>query len=224
MTTDSDPTPAHSVRLRGMRRVIANQMARSHSEIPGVHIVDEIDVSDHVLSCLLSVTVAAISKVIKNHRHLNAHFDGKELTTFDYCNIGVAVDTVDGLVVPVIRSTDEKSVIQIAHEIDELARRARDKSLSAADMKGATVTVTSPGKRGGIIATPLINPPQTAIIGLHRAVERPVVRDGSIEIRTIANVTTTFDHRVIDGAEAGDFSVELVRTIEQSASSYPLAQ
>lgn len=216
LTVMSEQHGPSSVRLQGMRRAIAHQMAKSHAEIPGVHIIDEADVSAIALSRILSVTVMAVSRTILKFNRLNAHFDGKMLTTFDYCNVGIAVDTEDGLVVPVIRSADTKSLGQIADEIDDLASRARKKTLSPADMKDATITVTSPGKRGGLVATPLINPPQTAIVGLHRATQRPVVRDDSIEIRTTANVTTTFDHRVIDGAEAGDFTIELVQRIEDS--------
>nr|WP_157688986.1 2-oxo acid dehydrogenase subunit E2 [Brevibacterium siliguriense] len=214
LTVKSEQHGHSSVRLQGMRRAIANQMAKSHAEIPGVHIIDEVDVSGLPLSRLLPVIVTATSCIIRKYSHLNAHFDGEELTTFDYCNVGIAVDTDDGLVVPVIRSANEKSVVEIAQDIDDLALRAREKALTPTDMKNATITVTSPGKRGGIIATPLINPPQTAIIGVHRAFERPTVHEGSIQVRKIANVTTTFDHRVIDGAEAGDFTIELVHQIE----------
>lgn len=217
MSIDLETGQTSRSTLSGVRKMIASRMSRSHAEIPAVHIVDEIDVTDLPLSRLLATVVVAVSRTVLSHKELNAHFDGRELTTFENCNVGIAVDTDNGLLVPVLRRADQKSVDDISAEIEDLAARARTNSLSTVEMQGATITVTSPGKRSGLWATPLINPPQTAIIGIYRATERPVVIDRGVVVRAVANLSVTFDHRVIDGAEGGDFTTELVSAVEHMA-------
>ncbi|TYB44988.1 2-oxo acid dehydrogenase subunit E2 [Actinomadura chibensis] len=201
--------------ITGVRRMIADRMALSHRTIPGVHVVEEMDVTDVPLNRILAVTVAAVARAVADHPLFNAHVEEAHLTVFDRCDVGVAVDTERGLMVPVVREPAAKSVEEIAAEVTALARRARSGRLDRRDLTDPTITVTSPGRRGGVLATPLVNPPQTAIVGVHRAVDRPVVRGGAITIRTIANLTVTFDHRVIDGAEAGEFAIALARRIER---------
>lgn len=202
-------------RLTGIRRLSARNLARSHAEIPGVHIVEECDLTGVDLRRLVGVVLAAMGRVARDHPRFNAHFDGEELTMFERCDVAVAVDTERGLLVPAVRDCGAKSVDEIVAEVAELAGRARGGGLSADEMRGSTVTFTSPGRRGGVLATPMINPPQTAIVGIYRAVERAVVRDGEIAVRSIANLTVTFDHRVVDGASAGDYTVALAAGIER---------
>ena len=124
------------------------------------------------------------------------------------------MDTPAGLVVPVVRVADQKSLRQIASEIDSLATSAREQTLGAADLRDATFTVTSPGKFGGLMATPIVMHPQSAILGVHRASERPVVRDGQIVIRTMLNLSITFDHRILDGMTASKFVLEVAGLLE----------
>lgn len=203
--------------ITGVRRMIADRMALSHRSIPGVHVVEEMDVTGIPLNRILAVTVAAVARTVADHPLFNAHVEDSHVVVFDRCDVGVAVDTERGLMVPVVRDPAAKSAEEIAAEVTALARRARSGRLDRRDLVDATITVTSPGKRGGVLATPLIDPPQTAIVGVHRAVDRAVVRDGAIVIRTIADLTVTFDHRVIDGAEAGEFAIALAHRIERGA-------
>ena len=217
----TEPTSQSSRRqqLTGIRRMIADRMAYSHREIPGVHVVEEMDLTHVSLQDIVAVAAAAVARTISAHPMFNAHVENEQVVLFDRCDLGIAVDTDRGLMVPVVRDCGNKDVDTIRGEVAELAGRARAGRLTQRDVSGATVTLTSPGKRGGVLATPLINPPQTAIIGVHRAVPRVVVRNGAMVTRTIANLTVTFDHRVIDGAEAGDFALTLARTIGQGQGS-----
>jgi pyruvate/2-oxoglutarate dehydrogenase complex dihydrolipoamide acyltransferase (E2) component len=211
------PTPqsAHSRPVTGIRRLIAERMALSHREIPGVHVVEEMDLTDGPLGAIVAVGAAAIGRVVSQCPLFNAHLEGDEITCFDRCDVGVAVDTERGLMVPVLRDCGNRSVEDLQAEIASLAEKARAGRLTRGDVSGATITLTSPGKRGGVLATPLINPPQTAIVGIHRAVPRLVLHEGSPTSRLIANLTVTFDHRIIDGALAGDFTLDLARQVER---------
>lgn len=218
VTAEATPQSSHRQVLTGVRRMIAQRMALSHREIPGVHVVEEMDLTQVPLQQVVAVAAAAIGRAVAAHPLLNAHVEGEEVVLYDRCDLGIAVDTERGLMVPVVRDCGGKEVDEIAEEVAELAAKARAGRLTQRDVSGATITLTSPGKRGGVLATPLISPPQTAIVGIHRAVPRVTVRDGAIVTRTIANLTVTFDHRVIDGAEAGDFALALARAIEQGAT------
>ncbi|MGD9959307.1 2-oxo acid dehydrogenase subunit E2 [Nocardioides sp.] len=212
------------IKIRGVRQVIAQQMARSHAEIPGVHVVEEVDVTGVSLSAIVAVTAASIASLVESYAYFNAHVVGDEVLCFRACNVAIAVDTPRGLMVPVIHDCQNLEVEEIQAEIGRLADLARAGRLTGRDVTGATVTLTSPGRRGGILATPLINPPQTTIIGIHRAVARVVpADDGALAIRSIANLTVTFDHRVIDGALAGDYAIELGQRITGHGAAAPPA-
>jgi len=217
--TDMSTTTApgeRRIKISGIRKIISDRMVLSHTQIPGVHVVEECDVTEVELSRIVAITCSSIGQLSATYPYFNAHVVDSEIVCFDECNVAIAVDTPRGLMVPVIRNVGNRKVDDIQEEIRRLAALARDGKLTPADMTGATVTLTSPGKRGGVLATPLISHPQTAIIGVHRAVQRPVVRDGAVVVRTLSNVTVTFDHRVIDGATAGDYTLELCRLIESS--------
>jgi pyruvate dehydrogenase E2 component (dihydrolipoamide acetyltransferase) len=202
------------VPISGIRKVIADRMALSHADIPGVHVVEECDVTNLVLGKVVAVAAAAMGSMVARHPYFNAHVVGSEIICYERCDVAVAVDTPQGLMVPVLRDVANRDVEDLHADVQRLAELARVGRLRPQDMAGATTTLTSPGKRGGVLATPLIAHPQTLIVGVHRATKRAVVIDDEVVVRRIANVTITFDHRVIDGAAAGDYALELCRLIE----------
>jgi len=203
--------------LTGIRKAIAERMAWSHAQIPGVHVVEECDVTRLDMRLLLAHVCRAVAELAPAHPLFNAHVVDDEILAFDDVAVGFAVDTSRGLVVPVLRDPLAHSPDELTARIAELAERARAGRIAARDISGATVTVTSPGKSGGVLATPLINPPQTAIIGVHRATDRVVALAGGVAVRRMLNLTVTFDHRVIDGAEAGRYARELRAVLEREA-------
>ncbi|GAA1538554.1 2-oxo acid dehydrogenase subunit E2 [Nocardioides humi] len=203
--------------LTGIRKAIAERMAQSHAQIPGVHVVEECDVTRVDLRLLLAHVCRAVAELASAHPLFNAHVVGDEILAYDDVAVGFAVDTPRGLVVPVLRDPLAHSPEELTTQIAGLAERARAGRIAARDISGATVTVTSPGRSGGILATPLINPPQTAIIGVHRATERVVAVAGAVAVRRMLNLTVTFDHRVIDGAEAGRYARGLRAVLEREA-------
>jgi pyruvate dehydrogenase E2 component (dihydrolipoamide acetyltransferase) len=164
----------------------------------------------------LPFIVKAVVQGLKDHPAMNASLDeaAGEIVFHDRYDIGVAVDTPAGLVVPVVKDADKKRLRDVAADIDRMAAAARDGSLSAEDLRGGTFTVTSPGPFGGLMATPLVLHPQSAILGVHRAAERPVVRDGQIVVRRMMNLSVTFDHRILDGMTAARFALDLVKLLE----------
>lgn len=219
--------------LRGVRRVIAERMAQAHRLIPPVTHVEECDVTeldatkqmanerdpDGPRLTYLPFIVKAVVNALKQYPALNSSLDedAGEIVFHDDYNIGVAVDTPAGLTVPVIKNADAKRLRDIAAEIESFAAAAREGNLQVEDLRGGTFTVTSPGAFGGLMATPIIFHPQAAILGVHRATERPVVRDGQIVIRKMMNLSITFDHRVLDGMTAARFALDVVRLLEHPA-------
>jgi pyruvate dehydrogenase E2 component (dihydrolipoamide acetyltransferase) len=216
--------------LRGVRRTIAERMSQSHATIPSVTHVEECDVTEldatrrlsserdpsSVRLTYLPFIVKAVVAGLRDHPGLNASLDedAGEIVFHRHYDIGIAVDTQEGLVVPVMRGADRKSLRDIARELEDLARRARAHELSAEELRGGTFTITSPGSFGGVMATPLILHPQSAILGVHRATDRPVAREGQILIRRIMNLSITFDHRILDGMTAARFATDVVRLLE----------
>jgi pyruvate/2-oxoglutarate dehydrogenase complex dihydrolipoamide acyltransferase (E2) component len=216
--------------FRGVRRKIAERMSEAHRLIPPVTHVEECDVTELDATrglandrnpelprlTFLPFIVKAVVQGLKDHPALNASLDeaAGEIVFHDRYDIGVAVDTPAGLVVPVVKDADKKRLREVANEIDRLAKGARDGSLSADDLRGGTFTVTSPGPFGGLMATPLVFHPQSAILGVHRATERPVVKDGQIVVRKMMNLSVTFDHRILDGMTAAKFALDLVKLLE----------
>ncbi len=156
---------------------------------------------------------------LKAYPVLNSSLDEEksEVVFHDRFDIGIAVETPQGLMVPVVRDADAKSLRAIATDIDRLALGAREGTLKADDLRGSTFTVSSPGRFGGVMATPIVFHPQAAILGVHRAAERPVVRDGQIVIRLMMNVSITFDHRILDGMTAAKFILDVVKLLEHPA-------
>jgi len=163
----------------------------------------------------LPFIVKATVDALKAHPGLNASVDGDSIIYHPTVNVGIAVAVEQGLVVPVIRNAEEKNVLGIATAIRDLAERARTKRLRVDDVQGGTFTVTNPGVFGSLFGTPIIHQPQVAILAVGAVEKRPVVRDDAIAIRTMAYFALTFDHRVIDGADADHFMSQVKRSLQE---------
>ena len=206
--------------LRGVRRQIAEHLSRSHREVPAVTVVEECDFTAlsktrgerSYLPYVLSAAVAGL----KDYPELNATLAGKEIVYWERYDIGLAVQTDEGLVVPVLRAADEKSLDELASEAARLADGARAGTLPAEELRGSTFTVTSAGRLGGLFATPLVNHPEVGILGLHRIASRAAVVDGQIAVREIGWLSCTFDHRVVDGARASEFLLGVIERLQSS--------
>jgi pyruvate/2-oxoglutarate dehydrogenase complex dihydrolipoamide acyltransferase (E2) component len=210
------PTPTEGRRepLRGLRRVIAEHMARAHAEVPAVTWVEECDFENVPLELLPATVVKACAESLAEFAELNARYDEDAIVFLDRYDLGVAVQTDAGLVVVVVRGVDSKTVEEIDAEIRRLADRARAGSLSPDDVRGSTFTVTSAGKLAGLFQTPIVNHPEVAILSIGRIGPRPVVRDGEVVVRRMGTVAVSFDHRVVDGARAAEFGLDVIRRIE----------
>ncbi len=212
------PLEGQRVPVRGIRRAIVEQVERTHREIPAVTFVEECDFTGVDLDLLVATSLQAAAGALEDFPELNARIDDDEIVLLDRYDLGVAVDTEAGLVVPVVRGCDRLSIAEIDAEIRRLAAGARAGTLQPDELRDSTFTVTSAGRLGGLFVTPLINHPEVAILGLHRIGPRAVVRDGEIVVRQMGNVTVTFDHRVVDGARAGAFCVDVIRRLEAQPS------
>ena len=200
--------------LRGVRRQIAEHLSRAHREIPAVTYVEECDFSSVDLAMLLPLVLRATAHALREFPELNARLEGDEIVYLDRYDLGIAVQTEQGLLVPVVRNCDSRSVEELRDDVDTLAERARAGTLEPAELRGSTFTVTSAGKLAGLLVTPLINAPEVGILGVHRIGPRPVVRDGDVVVRPIGNVSVTFDHRVVDGARAAAFALAVIGRLE----------
>jgi pyruvate/2-oxoglutarate dehydrogenase complex dihydrolipoamide acyltransferase (E2) component len=202
------------VPIRGIRRAIVEQVSRAHHEIPAVTFVEECDFTDVDLTRLVPLAIHASAGALGERPELNARLDGEQIVFHERVDVGVAVQTDEGLVVPVVRGCERLSVDEIAGEVERLAEAARTGTLAAEELRGSTFTVTSAGKLGGLLVTPLVNHPEVAILGLHRIAERPIVRDGEIVVRQMGNVSLTFDHRVVDGVVAAAFCLDVIDRLQ----------
>ena len=179
--------------------------------------IDRVDVDD-ALRELVPLTLHATARALVEHPGLNARVERDDIVLYDRIDIGIAVQTDAGLVVPVVRACERLSVEEIAREATRLADGARAGTLAAEELRDSTFTVTSAGKLGGLFVTPLINHPEVAILGLHRIAERPVVRDGEIVVRPVGNVSVSFDHRVVDGVRAAAFCLDVIDRLQSAGS------
>ncbi len=220
--------------FRGIRRKIAEHMVISEQTAVHVTHMDEVDVTDlvriremekaeaekkGVKLTYLSFIVRACVAALREFPQVNSSLDEEkaELLLKKYYNIGIAVDTDDGLMVPVIKNADRKPVLEIARAITELADKARKRTITLDEMRGGSFTITNIGSAGGTYATPIINYPEVAILGVMKMADKAVVRNGQIEIRKIMNLVLSFDHRVIDGAMAAKFVNTVKRHLEDPA-------
>jgi 2-oxoglutarate dehydrogenase E2 component (dihydrolipoamide succinyltransferase) len=163
----------------------------------------------------MSFFTKAVCEALKTFQAVNAQIDGEEIIYHDYCDIGIAVSAPKGLMVPVVRNAETLSMDQIEKQIAELATKARDGKISIEEMTGGTFTITNGGVFGSMLSTPIINPPQSAILGMHNIVERPVAINGKVEIRPIMYVALSYDHRIIDGRESVSFLVKVKQMLEE---------
>jgi pyruvate dehydrogenase E2 component (dihydrolipoamide acetyltransferase) len=206
--------------LRGVRRQIAEHLTRSHREVPSVTVVEECDFTALSQSrgerSYLPYVLQAVVVGLKAFPELNATLAGSEIVYWERYDIGLAVQTEQGLVVPVLRGADEKSLDELATEAARLAEGARAGNLPAEELRGSTFTVTSAGRLGGLFATPLVNYPEVGILGLHRIGSRPAVVEGEVVAREIGWLSCTFDHRVVDGARASEFLLAVIERLESA--------
>jgi pyruvate dehydrogenase E2 component (dihydrolipoamide acetyltransferase) len=158
-----------------------------------------------------------VTEALREYPELNARVEDGELVLLDRYDIGVAVQTEQGLVVPVVQGCDQLSLDELDAEVRRLADAAHAGTLKPEELRGGTFTVTSAGKAAGLFVTPLINHPEVAILGVHRIDERPVARAGEVVVRPMGNISVTFDHRVVDGKRAAEFGLAVVARLEKSA-------
>ena len=220
--------------LRGVRRATAKRMRQSVSTAAHVTHFDEADVSElaktreaiksqasekGIKMTYLPFIVKAVLAAIKMHPLLNATLadEDEEIMVKKYYNFGIAVDVPDGLIVPVVKAVDQKSLFEIAEEIQNLAEAARNRSVDLADLKGGTFSITNVGMIGGEAATPIINYPEVAILATMKIKDRVRAKDGQAQVKKILPLCLSFDHRVIDGAEAARFMNDLIARLEDPA-------
>ncbi len=219
------------VPLRGIRRTIAERMVKSVHTAAHVTHVDEADMTDLVMLremqkgtaekrgvklTFLPFLIKAIVPALKEFPYMNSSLDDTSgsIILKKYYNIGIAVDTEQGLVVSVVKDADRKDVFELAVDIENLAEKARNGTLSLDEVHGSTMTITNVGAIGGLFATPIINLPEVAILGLHKIAKRPVVKEGRVEVRDMAYLSLSFDHRVVDGAYAARFATRIIQGLQ----------
>ena len=228
--------PSIRTKMSPLRRTIAQRMTESWTTIPHVTQFDDADITDVMelrkrhgkayekAGARLTVTSFAMQAAVSALRKFPAFktsvdYTALEIVTRDYYHIGVAVDTEAGLIAPVIRDVDRKSLLELSKELDDLAERTRERKLSMDEMQGATFTISNLGSIGGSYFTPIVNSPQVAVLGIGRGVERPMVRNKKIAPRLILPLALSYDHRVIDGADGARFLHEIVRYLENFPES-----
>ncbi len=214
-----------------LRQVIARRMWENWNAIPHVTQFDNADFTrlnelrkkyasayeqKGAKLTFMPFVLKALVETLKKHPIFNSSLDevANEIVIKEYFHIGIAVDTEQGLIVPVIRDVDKKSMLELVKEVEQLAQKARDRKVTAEELKGGTFTISNQGALGGAHFTPIVNKPEVAILGLGRGALKPVVRDGKVEVRLMTPLGLSFDHRVIDGGEAARFIVDLVKAME----------
>jgi len=214
-----------------LRQVIARRMWENWNAIPHVTQFDDADFTrlnelrkqyaaayeaKGAKLTLTPLVMKAVAAMLKKHPMFNSSLDpaANEIVLKDYIHLGIAVDTEAGLMVPVLRDVDQKSVLELAKEVEQLAQKARDRKISAEELKGGTFTISNQGAIGGDHFTPIINKPEVAILGLGRGAMKPVVRDGKVEARMMTPLGLSYDHRVLDGGAAARFMVDLVKELQ----------
>jgi pyruvate dehydrogenase E2 component (dihydrolipoamide acetyltransferase) len=212
------PGEGRREKVRGVRRAIVDHLTKAHREVPAVTFVEECDFTGVDVRSIVPLTLKAVAESLREYPELNARLEGDEIVYLDRYDFGVAVQTPEGLLVPVIRDCNERSIEELDAELRRLAESARAGTLKPEELRNSTFTVTSAGKLGGLLVTPLVNYPEVAILGIHRIAERPVVRDGEIVVRSIGNVSLTFDHRVVDGARAAAFCLDVIDRLQRPAA------
>ena len=220
------------VPLKGIRRTTAKRMIESQTKAANVTAMDAADVTElvalreaqkkvaqetrNVKLTYMPFIVKAVVEALKAHPYLNSSLDeeAQEIILKKYYNIGIAVATEDGLIVPVIKGADQKSIFELAEEVQRLAGLASSRKIDLADLKGGTFTITNYGVFGGTYGTPIINYPEVAILGTGKIEDAPMAKDGEVMVRKKLALSLSFDHRVLDGAEAARFMNDIIRHLE----------
>lgn len=223
--------PEERVPFSGIRRRTAEKMVQSHQIIPSVTHVDEADVTalvalreslkpeaakKGVKLTYLAFVMKAVEKALRRYPGFNASLDeaAGEIVLKKHYNIGIAIDTPQGLYSPIVKEADKKDVWQLASVIEKLAAKTHDNKLEVADLQGGTFTITNIGPIGGLLATPIIIHPESAILAVMKIRKTPVVKDGQVVVRDMMNLCLSFDHRLADGAEAARFTTMVVQSLE----------
>jgi len=226
-----------AIKVIGMRRKIAEAMQRSKQRIPHFAYVEEVDMTDleslrkHINSehgiargklTVLPFLVRALANSIVKFPQINVTFDDEAGIAYRHAalHVGIATQTPNGLVVPVVRNAEALDLWQASNEIKRLANAARDGKAKREELSGSTITITSLGALGGIVTTPVINAPEVAILGVNKMVERPMVRQGQIVIRQMMNLSSCFDHRMVDGFDAAEFIQHIRAQLENPATLF----
>ena len=221
-------------RIRGVRRRIAERLTATWTEVPHITYVDAVDVTElerlrdelnrrhgdrSTRLTMLPFIARALALACAEQPRLNAHYDhGTEtLTTFDAVHLGVATQTDDGLLVPVIRHVESRGLWDLAAELARVTTAARDGSATREELSGSTITITSLGALGGLVTTPILNAPEVAIVGVNKMETRPVWRNGTFKPRQLFNLSSSFDHRMIDGWDAATFVQRVKALLETPA-------
>jgi pyruvate dehydrogenase E2 component (dihydrolipoamide acetyltransferase) len=202
--------------LRGVKRQMFEHLTKAHA-VPTVTWVEECDFTGVDLKLLVPLVLKACAASLQEFPELNARVEDGDLVYLDRYDIGIAVQTEQGLVVPVVRDCGSRSLDELDADARRLAEAAHAGSLAPEDLRGGTFTVTSAGRSAGLFTTTLLNHPEVAILGIHRIEDRAVVRDGEIAARRMGNVSVTFDHRVIDGKRAADFGLAVIARLRDGA-------
>jgi 2-oxoisovalerate dehydrogenase E2 component (dihydrolipoyl transacylase) len=237
-TTAAAPTDGtREVKLIGLRRAIAQKMLQSKRSIPHFTYVEEIDVTEMVALreelnrqykgkrgelSPLALVIRAIVRAVADFPQVNGRFDEEAgvLTLHDAVHLGVATQTDGGLMVPVVRQAQTLNLWDCSEAIAQLAAKARTGKATRDELSGSTLTVTSLGKLGGIVTTPVINHPEVAIVGINRIVARPMVHAGAVQVRQMMNLSSSFDHRVVDGAVAAAYIQRVKQLLETPATLF----
>jgi 2-oxoisovalerate dehydrogenase E2 component (dihydrolipoyl transacylase) len=238
------PTPAatppartEEVKVIGLRRVIAERMSEANREVPHFAYVDEIDITElealrrHLNDSsgdpasrltLLPFLSMALIRALKDFPQCNTTYDKarKVLLRHGAVHLGIATQTPDGLKVPVVRHAEARSLQDLAAEIRRVTEAARNNTAKKDELSGSTITMTSLGRLGGIVSTPVINLPEVGIIGVNKAVERPVVLNGQVTVRLMMNLSSSFDHRFVDGYDAAAMIQQIREMLEHPATIF----
>ena len=217
------------VPLHGIKKTVATKMTESiftAAQLTNMHEADVTDLEnlrqkekaayekEGIKLTTLPYIARAVAMSLQNHPNLNASLEGEEIVLKKYYNVGIAVDSEEGLVVPVVKRPNTKEIKDIAKEIEKLANDVKTKKINLMDLKGGTFTISNLGSVGVQFFTPIINYPESAILGIGRATEKPVVRNGKVEIRKMLPMSLTYDHRIVDGAQAARFMADVIKRLE----------
>lgn len=230
-------TGTEEIRILGVRRVSAQRVADSKRNIPHFAYVEEVDLTElerlrkHLNSqqpkgspsyTYLPFLAMALVRVIEQFPKINSRYDSERnvLVRYDGVHVGVATQTNDGLKVPVVKHAEALSLKELSAEIRRVTGAARDGTISRNELGGSTITITSLGKLGGIVSTPIINAPEVSIIGINKAVDRPMIVNGAVAVRLMMNISSSFDHRFIDGYDAAEAIQALKEKLEQPATIF----